>query len=143
MIASIVVYGGPDGDGKATRGTILAAPCAAASAFLNFIHRERFGAIFAHIVVPVMRTVRAYTVTARSALAGGTLNHDTKSVRTLFSGFARVQLRQKSPRCIADRFHLPSSLIAPASELHGITKERPGSWISHPQTRRAVSKCLM
>lgn len=58
-------------------------PRRAAAAAASHSHRERFGAILAHTVVPVRRTVRATIVRAGRTQPGSPLNHD-KSVRMNF-----------------------------------------------------------
>lgn len=126
MIAFIVVAGGPERGGEARRGTCLAAPSAAASAIINSIsHREGLGPIFAHAVVPVRRAVRASTMAVHTM--GRILNRDRKPARNSFFGRARFQLRQKSPRCASDGFHVNRSFHdAPACQV---------------QSDRSVLKC--
>lgn len=90
------------------RGTFSSQPRAYGVAAHSSFHRERFGAIFAHTVVPVMRTVGA-----RNYVAGFTLrvgishNPDTKSVRDFFPSAASTPS--------------PCSVITAVSSLGGAT----------------------
>lgn len=117
MIASIVIAGGPDGRERETRKPVRLPA-----------ERQRRGAvsIFKHAGRRLARRdlVAGIVSRVRSGSDASALNHG-RSAPLNFSGSARVQLRQKSPRRIADRFQVNHSLRdAPASEMQEITGAR-------------------
>lgn len=96
-------------------------------AIINSIsHREGFGPIFAHAVVPVRRAVRASTMAVHTM--GRILNHDRKPARNLFLGLGRaLQPFHQPARCLTQTLHLHSSFPnASACHEQSDTKERQG-----------------
>lgn len=120
----IICAGGPDGGGKARRGTSLAAPSAAASAISNFRHAGRASAICGADVFS-----RAEGFGGRQATTG-----HRSPINSLGLGRA-FQPLQKPARAFANTLHLPNSLqtasasyeqeiIGAAHELGWIDQER-------------------